>query len=69
MNELAHPKCSEGTSGFINNSTLIAVASTFKNSYPILDDMMTQEGGANDWATLHHIKFKLIKSAIIEYSH
>lgn len=66
MTELARSKQRESTSGFVDDSTLLAEARTFPDAHHILNDMMTRENGALEYAREHNVHVELIKTAVLD---
>lgn len=66
MTELAHPKSGEGTSGFVDDSTLLAEAKSFEETHRMLDNMMTRPSGAIVYAREHNVHFELTKTAVLD---
>ncbi|KAF8266307.1 hypothetical protein EI94DRAFT_1586169 [Lactarius quietus] len=64
---------SEMAAAYMDNAilrpTLVATTKTFKETHKILEEMMTREGSAMQWANEHNSKFELSKLALIDFAH
>lgn len=58
----------ELAAAFIDDTYLAARASSAEEATALLEDMMTRDGGALDWAKTHHAKFELDKNALMVFS-
>ena len=55
--------------GYMDDVNFYAEGCTFDAAYAKLSDMMTQEGGGQDWSKLHNSKFKMSKLTLVGFSH
>ena len=67
MLEIPHGK-EEMCLGYINDLTIVAFMRTFEGMHELLLDMLTREGGAQDWVDRHNSKFEASKSVLIDFS-
>ncbi|KAF5340335.1 hypothetical protein D9611_007948 [Ephemerocybe angulata] len=58
----------EDTIGYVDDAILIAEGKTFKDTTKMLKNMMTREGGANDWSRTHNSRFEMSKVALMHFS-
>ena len=58
----------EHTAVYVDDTILIAMAKTFKDTHRMLVDVMTREGGALQWAREHNSKFELSKLALMDFA-
>ena len=59
----------EDAVAYVDNAILIATAKSFEETHKILEEMMTRNGGAMDWANEHNSNFKLTKLALMDFVH
>jgi len=55
--------------GYIDDVNFYAEGCTFDAAYVKLSDMMTLEGGSQDWSKLHNSKFEMSKLTLVGFSH
>ena len=58
----------EDAIGYVNNTTLLAIAESFEGTTKILEEMMTREEGGIQWNNNHNSRFEVYKSAIAHFS-
>lgn len=54
--------------GYVDDTNIIVVANNFHEITRIIEDMMTQQGGGQQWSIKHNSYFSVPKSAIGHYS-
>ena len=54
--------------GYVDAVNFFAEGRTFNAVYAKLSDMMTQEGGGQDWSKLHNSKFEMSKLTLVGFS-
>ena len=54
--------------GYVDDVNFYAEGHTFDAAYAKLSDMMTQEGGGQDWSKLHNSKFEMSKLTLVGFS-
>ena len=54
--------------GYVDDLTIVAFMKMFEGTHELLSDMLTREGGAQDWADRHNSKFEASKSVLIDFS-
>ena len=54
--------------GYVDNVNFFAEGRTFDTAYTKLSDMMTREGGGQDWSKLHNSKFEMSKLTLVGFS-
>ena len=67
MLEIPHRK-DEMCLGYVDDLAIVAFTRTFEGMHELLTNMLTREGGAQDWADGHNSKFKASKSILIDFS-
>ena len=55
--------------GYVDNINFYAEGRTFDATYAKLSNMMTQEGGGQDWSKLHNSKFEMSKLTLVGFSY
>ena len=55
--------------GYMDDVNFFAEGRTFDAAYAKLSDMMTQDGGGQDWSKLHNSKFEMSKLTLVGFSH
>ena len=58
----------EDAIGYVDNTTLLAIAKNFEGTMKILKEMMTREEGGLQWSNDHNSRFEVYKSAIAHFS-
>ena len=54
--------------GYVDDVNFYAEGRTFDAAYTKLSDMMTREGGGQDWSKLHNSKFEMSKLTLVGFS-
>ena len=54
--------------GYVDDVNFYAEGRTFDAAYAKLSDMMTREGGGQDWSKLHNSKFEMSKLTLVGFS-
>ena len=54
---------------YVDDVNFFAEGHTFNAAYAKLSNMMTQEGGGQDWSKLHNSKFEMSKLTWVGFSH
>ena len=54
--------------GCVDNVNFYAKGRTFDAAYAKLSNMMTREGGGQDWSKLHNSKFEMSKLTLVGFS-
>ena len=53
---------------YVDDANFFAEGPDFKTAYEKLHDMMTQEGGGQDWARTHGSRFEMSKLELVGFS-
>ena len=61
-------KMNEYVLSFVDDTTLLAMGSSFKVTHQILADMMTRDGGAIQWSKDHNSHFEPSKFALLDFT-
>ena len=61
-------KMNEYVLSFVDDTTLLAMGSSFKVTHQILADMMTRDGGAIQWSKDHNSRFEPSKFALLDFT-
>ena len=67
MLEIPHGK-DEMCLGYVDDLAIVAFTRMFEGTHELLTNMLTREGGAQDWADRHNSKFKASTSILIDFS-
>jgi len=59
----------ESVMAYIDNSVMIAITDTFQEVHEKLLSMMTREGGAGKWSTIHNSPLEYSKLALVDFAH
>ena len=59
---------SEMCLGYVDDTALVAAASSFTGTHRILKSMMVHRNGGYDWSVAHNSKFEASKSVLIDFS-
>jgi hypothetical protein len=59
----------EFAAAYIDDAILVVTAKTFQDTHNMLENMMTREGGAMEWAKDHNSNFELTKLALMDFVH
>ena len=54
--------------GYVDDLALVAMAKNFADTHRLLKNMISRDGGAREWSTLHNSRFKDSKSVLIDFS-
>jgi hypothetical protein len=57
----------ERAQAFIDDTMLLAIGKTFKDTHATLKDMMEHRGGGYDWAEVHNSHFETTKFALLDF--
>jgi hypothetical protein len=60
---------SEFTAAYVDNAILVTTVKTFEETHKTLNNMMTRENGALQWAREHNSRFKMSKLALMDFAH
>ena len=55
--------------GYVDNVNFFVEGPTFEAAYAMLNNMMTCEGGSQEWSRNHNSKFKMLKLTLVGFSH
>ena len=67
LNIPTQPK--ESAIAYVDNALIMALAKNFMLTHKILANMMTREGGVNEWSMNHNSPLELSKLALIDFAH
>jgi ribonuclease HI/exonuclease III len=59
----------EFAAAYVDDAILVATAKTFEDTHSMLENMMTREGGAIEWAKAHNSNFEMSKLALMDFAH
>ena len=59
----------ESAIAYVDNVLIMASAKNFTLTHEILANMMTREGGVNEWSMTHNSPLELSKLALIDFTH
>jgi len=59
----------ESMMAYVDDLVMIAIADTFQEAHEKLLSMMTREGGAGKWSTIHNSPLKYSKLMLVDFAH
>lgn len=66
--KLVDPKKKERGITFVDDQTMIAIGSNFRETHETLENIMTRDGGALDWAETHNCTFGIDKFQLVDFT-
>ena len=62
-------KDGESAIAYVDDTLLLATAHNFHDTHSKLKDMMTREGGVDEWSLAHNSPLEYSKLALIDFAH